>query len=911
MSSFAQRIHAGLEKVDRDIDYLLACAREVLDEVDETELAQLLQRPLPSPAEIPAEKSAQVLSIAFQIMNLVEENASNQAARALEAKGEPAADTGSWSYWLKRIQESGAITPEKLRQTVQRASVTPVLTGHPTEAKRWSVLNQHRQLYVLLVELENQMYTPLERAEIRDRIKAIIELIWRSGEILVEKPDVASERDNILYYLKEKFPEALQIADTRFREALNGAGINWDENDHRLYPKIRFGSWIGGDRDGHPLVTAEVTQETFAQLRKTALDSLNRQLKQLGKNLALSQNFQAAPDYLHERLRELDPTVPQAAEIEEPWRRFVEALRAHLPRSQRVRTAYRQPSELIADLELLARSLSDTGAQRLASAYVEPVIRFLDTFGFHMAALDIRQNSDYHDRAMVQLLTAAGIPDAGSFAEWDEERRVAFLSEELTHARPFAQKHHELGTEAKEAVGCLRVVAEQLRLYGRSGLGPLIISMTRSLSDLLVACALCREAGLARQTPDGLVCLLPIAPLFETLDDLENSEGIMADFLSHPLIKASLPWQQRALDEALCEGGDAQPQPDVTPVQEAMLGYSDSNKDSGIIASQWGLFNAQSRLIVLGQKLGVSIRFFHGRGGTVSRGAGPTHRFLEALPEGSLGPGARVTEQGEVIAQKYNNYLTAARNLELLVAGSVGPQLCENRNTPGSELEEAMSFLSEYSADTYRGLLREDGFLSFYRQATPIDALEHSRIGSRPSRRSGKPSLKDLRAIPWVFSWNQSRFYMPGWYGVGSALNALQSEKPALYARLKDSVQSWPFLRYLLYNVETSVESAAEDHMAAYSDLVSDDSVREKFVALILGEHRRTREQLGLLLDGPLEKRRPRFHKTLHARDEWLDLLHSQQLELLKIWRASQSEEDLRRVLQSINAIAAGLRTTG
>lgn len=911
MVSFEQRIHKGLERVDHDIEYLLACTREVLEEIGEPDLAKLLRQDLPADAAIPAESGAQVLSIAFQIMNLVEENMSNQASRALETRSGLAADTGTWGYWLKRIRESKAAKGD-LQDTIRKAIVEAVLTGHPTEAKRWSVLTQHRNLYVQLVELENQMYTPLERDSIRNRIKAIIELIWRSGEILLEKPDVASERKNVLYYLREKFPVALEIVDIRFREAMNDAKVDWDPSDYTQYPRIKFGSWVGGDRDGHPFVTSAVTEETLRDLRETALDTIKSRLRELAKNMALSNVFQDPPAYLIERIHALHSSLKESPDnLEEPWNAFAVAMRKALPYDPAAPGVYQFPSELIRDLQMLAQSLLDMGAKRLATIYVVPIIRLVDTCGFHMASLDIRQNSDYHDRAMTQLMTAAGIPEAESFANWTEERRVAFLSEELKSSRPFAQYHSSLGVEAREVILSLRVVMKHIRRHGRAGIGSLIISMTRSLSDLLVAQILCREAGLTRTTEKGLVCLMPITPLFETLDDLQNSEGIMDAFLQHPVQKASLPWQNRELDEQLAHDQEVTPCQNAIPVQEAMLGYSDSNKDSGIIASQWGLFLAQQRLIAIGRKLKIGIRFFHGRGGTVSRGAGPTHRFLEALPEGSLEHGTRVTEQGEVIAQKYNNFLTGARNLELLVAGAAGPQLCDNDNQPQAAWEEAMNFLSERSAATYRALLRQEGFLPFYRQATPIDALEHSRIGSRPSRRSGKPSLKDLRAIPWVFSWNQSRFYLPGWYGVGTAVQALQDEKPDLYAALKRICQKWPFCRYVLYNIESNVESASVDMMRAYASLVTDKQIRETFTEKIIAEWELTKDVIQALLDGPLSKRRPRFYKTLHARDTWLDLLHKQQIELLATWRQSGSEDDLRRILQSINAIAAGLRTTG
>ncbi|MEM9159582.1 MAG: phosphoenolpyruvate carboxylase [Verrucomicrobiota bacterium] len=902
----------GFEKIDRDLEFMLSCAREVLEEIGETEVASLLTRDYAGdPSEAAPEKCAQAMSIGFQLMNLVEENVAIQASRERQTTQGLASDPGMWSHWLKRIATSSPSSKE-LKAAIGRATVDPVLTGHPTEAKRYSVLDQHRRLYLEMVELENDMYTPVERDEIRDNIKALLELVWRSGEIHVTKPDVASERRNIIYYLKEKFPTTMEIVDARFREAMNEAKVEWDPSDTSWYPKFRFGSWVGGDRDGHPFVTSEVTRSTLGELRQTAIESLDVRLEQLARDVALSITIQEAPIELAERLHTLQPLTGE--KIEEPWSAFVKAMRQALPLEGR-NSLYAKPSEIREDLRLLKKSLQAVGAKRLASRFVLPTIRFVDTFGFHMASLDIRQNSGYHDRAMVQLLTAAGIPEAADFPNWTEERRVAFLTKELESARPFSLPNAKLGEEADEAVRSYRVVAKHIRAHGRAGIGSLIISMTRSLSDLLVAYALCRETGLTRRTKDGLACLLPVTPLFETLADLEASQSIMEKFLNHPVTKASLPIQARSFDEAMTTEATVDELLSSTAApelsQEAMIGYSDSNKDSGIIASQWGLYEAQQNLIATASSKNVSMRFFHGRGGTISRGAGPTHRFLEALPGGSLTHGARVTEQGEVIAQKYNNFLTAAHNLELLSAGTIGAHLSKAATAPSAMMREAMEQLSKYSSETYREIIHRDEFLKFYRQATPIDALEQSRIGSRPSRRTGKPSLADLRAIPWVFSWNQSRYYLPGWYGCGTALQKLNTNNAAAFEELCQNWQEWPFTRYLLFNIEANIESASQELMKAYAELVQDEAVRTSFLTRILDEWNLAREMLNTILNGPLEKRRPRFHKTLHARDEWLEALHQQQIKQLAKWRQSGEENDLLIVLQTINAIAAGLRTTG
>jgi phosphoenolpyruvate carboxylase len=486
----------------------------------------------------------------------------------------------------------------------------------------------------------------------------------------------------------------------------------------------------------------------------------------------------------------------------------------------------------------------------------------------------------------------------------------------------------QLGQEARATVDSLLVLHDHMKSYGREGIGALIVSMTRSLSDLLAVYLLCREAGLMVQTKKGPACLLPVVPLFETLDDLQRSESIMDAFLGHPLTKASLALSDRSLDEQLTNpsslvSGPASlvsnpsslvPRPSSL-VQLIMLGYSDSNKDSGILASQWALQSAQEALFKVARKHGVGVHFFHGRGGTVSRGAGPTHRFLEALPEGSLQTGLRVTEQGETVAQKFTNFRTATYNLELLMAGATGVSLLNLNRKPTVELSRTMDLLAETSRATYESFLNDPDFMTFYRQATPIDVLEVSRIGSRPSRRTGQTTLDDLRAIPWVFSWTQARFYFPGWYGVGSALEQLRRNEPDLHANMMTTYADWPFLRYVLFNVESGLASANLNWMKAYSSLVEETDIRKRLMGRITREYNRTTRELDHILGGALKKRRPRFYKTLQARDDGLNILHAEQIRLLREWRAASSDrernEQLPALLLTVNAIASGLRTTG
>ncbi len=912
----------GFAKIDEDLGYLMDCLREMLESLGRADLAAHLpwsKTGVATPVEeLPAHLGL-VYAMAFQLLNMVEENAAAAMRIMRESHEGLAAERGLWGDQLAQLQKTGH-SAQAIAAAFSKVRVEPVLTAHPTEAKRLAVLDQHRALYAMM--LTRDQVTPSQAKSLRARVKAGLERLWRTGEILLEKPTLTDERRNLLHYLRDVFPAVLPELDERLRLAWESAGLDLDALDKAAHrPEIRFGTWVGGDRDGHPGVTAEVTAETLARLRANALVVIHRQLSGLAERLSLSEWLQHAPPSLKEAqaraakaLGQVGPVGPiglGTATENEPWRRFVQLMLARLPievvpgQLAQVRQGtglYKFPAELREDLEALSQSLVDVGAQRLVEADVQPVIRALSVFGFHLAHLDVRQNSAFHVKALSQLMGAAGI-DGSQWEEWSEPERIRFLEKELRSPRPFLHPSDSAGPEADTVLACYRVLNTHIQEHGADGLGSLIVSMTRRLSDLLVVYLLAREAGLLCSRPEGMVCLLPVVPLFETIDDLEQGADILRAFLETPVTRTSLEFhaKQAGRPSELC--------------QQVMVGYSDSNKDAGILASQWALQKAQTRLAAVGADLNVAIRFFHGRGGTVSRGAGPTHRFLEALPPGSLSGNIRLTEQGETIAQKFGNNITAAYNLELLMAGVTATTLRHSVADNGPHpLMPILEKLAESSKQAYRELLDADGFLTFFRQATPIDALEQSRIGSRPSRRTGAPSLADLRAIPWVFSWNQARFYLPGWFGVGSALKQLTDEERAL---LGVHLKSWPFLRYLLTNIESSIASSDRELMDAYTQLVVDPAIRERIGSRIINEWELTRSMLETIR-GPMAERRPRMLRTLELRSDALRVLHHQEIHLLAKWRRLQADgndaeaDGLVPALQlTINAIASGLRTTG
>jgi len=890
----------------------------VLEELGEGAVArhlpwQALWRGVPGPSgwpDPPPPRLVEAQAIAFQLLAQAEENATAQRRRAAETAGDMSRDPGGWDQHLARLKARG-LAPEAIAEAIAGLRIEPVLTAHPTEAHRHTVLRHHRAIYRLVVELENSMWTPAERAALGAGIRAHLERLWRTGGVFLEKPTVADERRNQLHYLTVALPAALPWADARLQAAWVRAGF--DPALLRLkLPRIGFGSWVGGDRDGHPFVDAATTAETLALFRARALELQRAALGELGAKLSLSELQQPTPAALAEWIAHRAPRLGEAGAAAlarnpaEPWRQAVNLMVAALPPEAGPPPpgAYTRAAELAADLRRLAAALDEVGAARLVAADIQPVLRLVETFGFHLAVLDIRQNAAFHDRALGQLLAAAGEPGGAGFADWPAERRAALIRRELDMLRPFAPPDVTAGREAADVVGALKVCAAHLADHGPEGLGALIVSMTRSVEDLFAVQLFAREAGLLRHDdPDGPWLPLPVVPLLETIADLEAGPAILADWLDAPVVRRSLARQ--------AGGGE--------PVQQVMVGYSDSGKDGGIAASIWAIHRAQVAIAEVGRARGVRIRFFHGRGGSIGRGAGPTHRFLGALPQGSLAGDLRLTEQGETIAQKYANRVTAAHELELLCAGTLGATLAGAEDPP--HLVAAMTRLATEARIAWRRLVEAEGFLDFFAEATPIDAIEEIRIGSRPARRTGQRTLADLRAIPWVFAWAQARFGLPGWYGLGAGLGALRDAEPDAFAALvaaKAEPTRWPPFHYLISNAATAWATADPEIMAAYAGLMRDRATADRILAEIMAGHARTGAMLTEIYGAPLSEARADVHASLTRRAEALAPLHRHQITLLADWRAHRTAGDaaaaetrLTALLPTLNAIAAGLGATG
>ncbi|MEO1053143.1 MAG: phosphoenolpyruvate carboxylase [Bacteroidota bacterium] len=903
-----------------DLEFLLKALKEILVENGEEEIAREI--PLINDTSLESMKGftakhVQLYSIIFQLINTVEINAAVQGRRADEDI-DLTDINGLWGNSFLKLKKAG-FKPDQIVKALQEIYLAPVLTAHPTEAKRTTVLEHHRELYVQLVQRENSMFSNYEQMNIRENIKMTLYKLWKTGEIFIEKPDITSELRNILHYFLNVFPELIPILDRRMLQAWKQVGFDTEAIHKKFaYPNIKFGNWVGGDRDGHPLVTKDITQNTLNQLRLHAFIVLRRQLLKLLKALSFALPFEKAPKPLRTRMTEMLEDLGDAGQAafdrnkDEAFRQFINLILAKLPLAvarghatslHEHEGAYIQSQELISDLEILKKSLLSYGAKCFAFDELTNVIRAASIFGFHLAEIDIRQNSAFHDKAITQLMNEAGLP-GDQYPEATEEWRLDIINSELEVRRPFAHPKSEIGENAKAVLDVYRVVEKHISKYGTEGIGYFIVSMTRSLSDLLGVYLLARESGLTKSTDQGIVSMVPAVPLLETIEDLQNGPEILDQFLSHPFTKRTLKYIQAQKGLPM-------------PAQLVMVGYSDSNKDGGIIASQWYLSKAQHELQEVGKKHGVQIQFFHGKGGSISRGAGPTHYFVNALPTKSLQGGIRITEQGETIERKYANRINAAYNLELLAASSLSKSLLDSKskdNVHNSTFAEVLSWMAAESNKTYKALLHEEGFIPFFRQATPIDAIENSKIGSRPSRRTGATSLSDLRAIPWVFAWTQCRYNITSWYGVGSTLEKMKSEHPDYYKALQKKMKSDPFVRYLFTNIDTSLAATDEDIMGLYADMVEDKSIREKFSKLFADELTLTRNNMRELLPQSFEERRTHHYYSNILRASLMSDLHHKQIYLLKKWRKAKDKDKnaiLTELLMTINALAGGLGHTG
>lgn len=910
--TFGVKLHTNLKemktnktfkKITNQRQFILDCYIEMLIRIKEDEVVELIKNNALSRFDnenIPDDKVVQSLSIYFQLMTLVEENAATQYRRKMENHEEVYSIRGSWGEAFKTWKDKN-ISEDEMLEAVSNTNVKPVLTAHPTEAKRVTVIEIHRELYKLLAKKENTAISKLEKNNITEEIISLLERWWRTGEIYLEKPQIEDERANVIYYFSKIFPKLLEKSDEHLKSSWIELGLSTSKiKNPDVFPKINFGSWVGGDRDGHPFVTPKITKETLAIHREQSLALIKQKLIDTAVRFSISAVTNPVPYLLLESIENKSKALGKEGEkaIErnpyEPWRQYINLLIVKLDNTISGNYAdsnsyYKSSKGLKDDLKFFREILINNGMQGLAESTLFSLERFVNCFGFHLAKLDIRQNSAFHDKAISQILKYNGIKDF-DFANWSESKRIQYLTNLLEDNNPVTDITVSYGVEADNVLDCYRIIRNHIAHYGAEGIGSFIISMTRSLSDLLVVYFLMKETQI-------LSTKIKVVPLFETIDDLHNGPRILESYLQHPIS------QKRAAS--------------IDYTQEVMLGYSDSNKDGGTISSKWNLYKAEQQLAEIARKNNFNVYFFHGAGGTISRGGGKYHRFLESMPTNTVNNTIKITIQGETISQLFGNPVTATYNLNALASG-VAKQtiLSKQPSNDQQNLKEVMDYLSKTSFDHYRDLIETPGFISFYGKATCIDVLEKSKIGSRPSRRTGTRTLNDLRAIPWVFSWNLSRIALTGWYGLGTALQALKSEKPNEFQQLKDNLNNWSFFKFLLIQTETNLILTKKNIMEMYASLDDDKSEREVFMSKINSDFNNAFQLIEELFDEPATTRRHGQYDNMLWRNEKLDILHNLHIKYLKKWRAIKEDSEekellLTKLLSIINSLSSGLKSTG
>jgi phosphoenolpyruvate carboxylase len=865
------------------------------DPAARNELAGLLD-PLPRDT---TQAVVRAFSYFLQLANIAEDEHHIRRRRAHDLAGSPPRE-GSLVFALDALA-AAAVSPDAVADFFAHALVAPVLTAHPTEVQRQSLIRNHRDVSRLLDQRERLRMTPDEAADNDLALANAILTLWQSRMLRPVRLKVLDEVKNGITYFKETFFTELPRLYIQVTQQLHQ---RYPEKTWALPPFFRVGSWIGGDRDGNPFVTAEILREALRLQSAATLNHYLAEIHELGGELPLSDLLvKVTPELLALAEHSTDHS-PQRAD--EPYRRALSGIYARLAATARTldqieplrheigsAEAYAAPDALRADLKVLANSLKLNGSASLAGGRLRRLLRGVQVFGFHLAPIDLRQNSEVHARSVAELLAGAGrCPD---YEALDEAGRIKLLVEEISTPRPLNSPYLSYSEETRGELAIFFAARELREKYGAAALPNCIISKTDGVSDLLELALLLKESGLL--LPGAQPRLdVNIIPLFETIEDLQKSAATMEGIFRLP-----------AYRELIAGRGNE---------HEVMLGYSDSNKDGGFLTSGWELYKAEIELARVFGTHGVRLRLFHGRGGSVGRGGGPTYHAILAQPVGAVAGQIRLTEQGEVISTKYGNADTGRRNLEVLLAATLEASLTdhENKVEPAEAFHAVMDELSARAFNAYRGLVYETpGFTTYFRQSTVVSEIASLNIGSRPASRKASERIEDLRAIPWVFSWAQCRLMLPGWYGFGAAVDGYLSANPEGLATLRRMVHAWPFFQSLLSNMDMVLAKTDLAIASRYAELVGDAELRERIFSQIGTEWALTRkhllailEQDDFLADNPMLKR------SLQLRSPYMDPLNHLQVELLKRHRAGDTDERIARGIHlTINGIASGLRNSG
>jgi len=779
------------------------------------------------------------------------------------------------------------LTEPEARRFLNEAVLTPVITAHPTEVRRKSILDREAAIAALLEAGERGS----RAAEVETALKREVRTLWQTRMLRSVRIGVSDEIENAVAIFETTFLPQVPVLKRALSRLFGLTGLT---------PAcFQLGSWVGGDRDGNPFVTAETLDYALRRQGQAVIDRHLGELHALGSELSVSTEFAGVTAALN-ALADLGHDANPHRD-DEPYRRALVGCYARLAATRAevlgrgptraaavAAPAYAAPQDLAADLAIVADSLARNGAEDLAEGRLLDLREAVESFGFHLAVVDMRQNADVHERVVAELLAKAGVePD---YLALEEARRVQVLQAELANPRLLRSPYREYGAETTSELGVVDAAARLRKRFGPGAIANYVISKAASVSDLLEVGILLREAGLF-EPGEAPRCALRIIPLFETIEDLRESARVMDAYFDLPLARAILAGQ-----------GD---------LQEVMIGYSDSNKDGGYVTSNWEIRTAINGLLALGERRGIDMRFFHGRGGAVGRGGGSSLEAIQALPAGAVRRGIRITEQGEVVSSKYGHPASGLMNMETIAAAALMADLEPHDDSADGEFSALLAKMSAEACAAYRALVYETpGFEDYFRQSTPVVELADLKIGSRPASRTPSSRIEDLRAIPWVFSWSQSRVMLPGWYGFGTATLGAGPERLADLRRVHATS---PFFRSLVSNLEMVLAKSSLAIAARYADLVADRALATAIFARIEAEWRASRDAvLAITGQKALLQTNPRLAQSIQLRLPYIDPLNVLQVELLRRHRAGDTNDDIRRgVHMSINGVSAGLRNSG
>ncbi|MFD2114517.1 phosphoenolpyruvate carboxylase [Paenibacillus yanchengensis] len=843
----------------------------------------------------------------FQLVNIAEQNHRIRRKKDYEVTSGEAVQSGSIESAIQKLKDRNT-TIEDVKEMIDGISLELVMTAHPTEATRRAVLDIHKRIADDMMELDNPTLTFREREKLKEKLMNEVLILWQTDELRDRKPTVIDEVRNGLYYFDETLFEVLPDVYEELERCLTKY---YPEQHWHVHDYLRFGSWIGGDRDGNPSVKANITWETLQLHRELVIGKYSEKLEELMEMLSFSTNLVTVTAELIASIR-ADREQIELKNVE-LWRNTSEPYRIKIgfmleklcntgkQQQDNDKVRYNSPDEFLADLYIIDRSLRNHYADYVADTYIAKFIRQVELFGFHLAALDVRQHSKEHENAMTEILARMKITD--DYSALSEQEKTELLHHLLVDPRPLTRCYLDYSDATKECLQVYQTIYDAQQEFGVDCISSYLISMTEAASDLLEVMVFAKEVGLFRYEEDGtVVCTLQSVPLFETIEDLHAAPAIMKQLFEIPVYR-----------EAVQACGN---------LHEIMLGYSDSNKDGGVVTANWELRVALKDITETASEYGVKLKFFHGRGGALGRGGMPLNRSILAQPPSTVGGGIKITEQGEVLSSRYSVQGIAYRSLEqatwALITAARLAKHPEEDVVKEAEWDEIARSISDTALTKYQDLIfRDPDFLEFFRESTPLPEVGELNIGSRPSKRKGSDRFEDLRAIPWVFAWTQSRYLLPAWYAAGTAFQTYIDNDPAKLAKLQEMYEEFPFFTTLIDNLQMALAKADLVIAREYARMIKNKQVRDRIFFQIEEEYYLT-SALILKITGQQQilDNVPVIQESIRLRNPYVDPLSYLQVSLLtELRQLRENDEDdaelLREVLLTINGIAAGLRNTG